>query len=169
MIDTTREGESPPATLCPGITPILGDILAEILAEMRGEGMSEPLPWDVNNGWCEEFGVRAEGRIPGAYGEWDDEDNGGVGHYIVFYEGRAYDAEALDGRDDPRHLPIYGDNPRPSPPATTCPGSGEYVPWGWQRYTCPGCHAMVWRDADTLGLVDHEPGEIGEQPPEASG
>lgn len=55
----------------------------------------------------------------------------------------------------------------PHPPPIRCLGTGEYVPWGWQRWPCSECRAMVWRDPDTLGLVEHSPGDAG-QPPEES-
>jgi hypothetical protein len=43
-----------------------------------------------------------------------------------------------------------------------CPGSGAWVDYGWNWYPCPDCGARVYRGF--LGLVDHQPGERGEQP-----
>lgn len=50
------------------------------------------------------------------------------------------------------------------PPAILCLGTGTYVPYGWRWWKCPECGAAVWRDPETLGLVEHTPGDRGENP-----
>jgi hypothetical protein len=50
------------------------------------------------------------------------------------------------------------------PPPIVCLGSGLYAPHGWRWYPCPECGAAVWRDPDTLALVDHAPGARGADP-----
>lgn len=61
-------------------------------------------------------------------------------------------------------MPAEDTRARLSEPAIVCVGSGEYVPFGWRWYPCPGCDAAVWRDPETLGLVIHAPGDRGEDP-----
>lgn len=79
-----------------------------------------PLPWDINNGWCEEFAVRAAQKIGGddyetTYELWiDDLEDDAPAHCVLVHNGRYYDAECLDGVNDWHDLPICGVNPRPA-------------------------------------------------------
>jgi hypothetical protein len=38
---------------------------------------------------------------------------------------------------------------------TLCPGSGEWVGWGWSWYPCPECRARVDVDQNTLAILPH--------------
>lgn len=98
-----------------------------VLAAMRRDGFylpdgtksHVPLPWDINNGQCEEFAELAVRAIPGSCAEdlYDEHD---LAHVVVVIDGRYYDAETLDGVDSVQGLPIAGVNPRPTP----IPGGG---------------------------------------------
>lgn len=99
----------------------------EILAEMKRRGFyfglervirHDPLPWDINCGYCEEFGERVCELVKGAEAFWKEfpHPSGGyeICHYIVKYRGRFYDAECVEGVKRWRDLPICNpDNKRP--------------------------------------------------------
>ena len=88
-----------------------------ILTRMRREGYYEdawhlhrlyddPTVWHINNGWCAQWARRVRRLIPRAQVIHDEE------HSFVELDGRYYDAEELDGVDDPQDLPFYRDVPR---------------------------------------------------------
>lgn len=105
---------------------VFEEVRDSLLAEMRAEGPDQylyggdvtgfPLPWDINNGWCETYGEMVRERLPEAECAWLDEltdDDTVPNHYVVIYRGRYYDAECVDGVTDWRNLPPCLDNPRP--------------------------------------------------------
>lgn len=108
------------------ISDIAREVTAEFLAKLTtgfyrdGNYRHDPLPWDINQGYCEEWATEVAWRynqegdrtaaITGMYMGLDE-----PWHTYVILDGKYYDAEAPDGVDDPSELPIYEDNPRPSP------------------------------------------------------
>ncbi len=109
------------------IRRILEQVNEETLARMRSEGFCyqgrkrhDPLVWDVNNGWCEEWADRAAELLPGSYTEDfipGYSPGGDSGHTWLVYGGRHYDAECLGGVTDPARLPFFAvlQVPRPEP------------------------------------------------------
>jgi hypothetical protein len=75
----------------------------------------DPLPWDINNGWCEDWGslMIARGSELGLHidGDWYEKD--GSNHFVISYDSRYYDAEAPDGVDSLWDLPIWRQEDRP--------------------------------------------------------
>jgi hypothetical protein len=101
------------------IRPILEQVTEQILERIRRVGFDyegvrrfDPIVWDINNGWCEEWAYAASEIIPGSFPSWVDED-----HCVLVYEGRFYDADCLDGVDDVNELPMLDNpgHPRPEP------------------------------------------------------
>jgi hypothetical protein len=83
---------------------------AWILKRMRRQGFDldgvkrhDPVVWDINNGWCRQWARRVKFLIPEALIFGDQE------HWFVEVEGRFYDAECLDGVDDPLDLPFFAE------------------------------------------------------------
>lgn len=68
-------------------------------------------PYDINNGDCDSFAdaLYAAAEQMGLYVEWfDSYDEVGLPvHYWVCIEGKHYDAEAPEGVDEWRELPIF--------------------------------------------------------------
>ena len=75
----------------------------------------------INCGHCEPFAETIVKQIEGAEGYWGDnfdaefwgidvehwvEDHAAY-HYFILYKGRYYDAEAPEGVDHPKDLPLY--------------------------------------------------------------
>jgi hypothetical protein len=104
-------------TLVMALREVTGTMLRRLQvsppAYLQGQ---EPRPWDINNGWCEEFAEAVAARVPGsaaipaydpelhpvrADGGWDCD------HFVVEFAGRFYDAECHSGVDRVRDLPIY--------------------------------------------------------------
>lgn len=101
------------------IRRILEQVTEEILAMMRRDGFYyegslryEPIVWDINNGYCEDWAHRAADLIQEAFPAWLDED-----HCVLVYRGRYYDADCLEGVDDVEDLPMFAEpeHPRPKP------------------------------------------------------
>lgn len=101
---------------------------AAILAVMERDGFyyqrqrrHDPTTWDINNGYCEEFAEAVLTDLPDGYAAWLDELPEFVGidshdlpaHYVLVFDNRYYDAECIDGVDNPRDLPIFQRRPRP--------------------------------------------------------
>ena len=113
------------------ITEIAGEVTADLLRKMsagfwyNGRYRHDPLPWDANNGYCEDWAEEVARRYneendldpdhpEAGCAVWhDDEDQ--PEHCYVVLSGRFYDAEHPDGVDVPEDLSIFGDNPRPEP------------------------------------------------------
>lgn len=98
---------------------ILIQVTEEILERMRRTGFDhegmrrfDPIVYDINNGWCEEWAYAAAELIPESFPEWVDDD-----HCVLVYRGRFYDADCLDGVDDVEELPMLSEpeHPRPEP------------------------------------------------------
>jgi hypothetical protein len=73
-------------------------------------------PSDINHGRCVEWAEFVCASVPGAVmAEWDDPPSGLL-HTFVYWRGRYYDADCLDGVDSADRLPILRDpvfdNPR---------------------------------------------------------
>jgi hypothetical protein len=76
---------------------------------------------DINDGCCGDFAADVASRVDGAKEIWGDELEEefwdmGIEHWIedhadahcfIEYNGRYYDAEAPEGVDHPRDLPLY--------------------------------------------------------------
>lgn len=101
------------------IRPVLEQVTEQILDAMRRTGFDhegvrrfDPIVWDINNGWCEEWAYAAAELIPESFPAWMDED-----HCVLVYLGRFYDADCLDGVEDVDDLPMFANpaHPRPEP------------------------------------------------------
>ena len=95
-----------------------------ILAEMARDGFYycqkrrfDPVVWDINNGYCEEFAYGVLAELPPSddtFVVWlEDEIEGAPAHYVLAVGGRYYDAEAIDGVDTLTDLPIFEMRMRP--------------------------------------------------------
>ena len=92
--------------------PAAEDRISRIIRELIQEwGRS---PYDINNGPCEEFAMEVIDRsgLPYAGPTWEiyEDSTDGValpGHVWAVHGGRNYDAEAPDGVDDWRDLPLF--------------------------------------------------------------
>lgn len=104
---------------------ILVRVRDRLLARMRSEGFwherrlrRDATPWDVNNGYCDEF---ADGVMAEVYGQsFEPEDMGpndpyvvdlatfdeDLAHCAVRWRGKFYDAECVSGVRSWRRLPI---------------------------------------------------------------
>lgn len=86
----------------------------------RVRRFDRPLPWDINNGWCEEWAEFAVEAIGRGHVTWLcdlDAERFDVGAHCVFVlDGWLYDAEVPDGVDRVDDLPFAreGGNPRPA-------------------------------------------------------
>jgi len=92
--------------------PAAGDRISRIIRELVRE-WGRP-PYDINNGPCEEFALEVMDRSGVSYGPpaWEiyEDSTDGValpGHVWISHGGRSYDAEAPDGVDDWRDLPLF--------------------------------------------------------------
>lgn len=104
----------------------LRSVTTQTLDEMQRVGWYAPLEreprhdrpsaWDINNGWCEEWAEAAKRRVGGEVvdlaalrtevfglpeGIFED-----VAHVVLLLDGRFYDAQDLEGVDDPRQLQL---------------------------------------------------------------
>ena len=80
-------------------------ILKQLVADWGEDGIS---PLDINDGYCADFAHMVWERFGKDKG-LKFEDNGygcGYGHTWISYKGKHYDAEAIDGVADPKHLPF---------------------------------------------------------------
>jgi hypothetical protein len=103
---------------------ILDQVTEEILGQMRegfyykGEFRFDPIVWDINNGYCEDWAERAaellRERGQRAFTAWIDPD---VDHCVLVYNGKFYDADCPDGVDRWSQLPMFADpqGKRPEP------------------------------------------------------
>jgi len=95
---------------------ILLEVTARTFADMRSKRHIYkdraklpfwPTTYDINCGWCEDWGTGVEAAVPEATGDWlrdpsgDDHD-----HYAVLFRGLWYDAECLEGVKDFHDLPL---------------------------------------------------------------
>jgi hypothetical protein len=92
-----------------------------LLEEMRRGGFyydnelrHDPTPWDINNGWCEEYANDVQTIAPSVDVVWLDGLLGddAPAHCAILYQGRFYDAECISGVDDVHELPIFQERPR---------------------------------------------------------
>jgi hypothetical protein len=65
------------------------------------------MPYDINNGFCEEFAEALSLQLPGSYVVSTPLGGDYPPHDFVKYRGRYYDAEAPYGVIDPIELPIF--------------------------------------------------------------
>ena len=96
-----------------------------ILARMRRDGFYKFIDfgihfdaeaYDINRGECETFANEVEDLVIGAKSVWLEEIHPRfvcVGHCVVQYSGKYYDAECLDGVTDPSDLPCVRNLNRP--------------------------------------------------------
>lgn len=108
-------------------TRILNQVTAEILGRLRDNGFHvrydngnaldelrfDPLVWDINNGYCEQWADLAAERIgEGAFATWIDPE-----HCVLVYDGRFYDADCTKGKRHWNQLPMFADpaHERPEP------------------------------------------------------
>lgn len=78
------------------------------VARQRTRVHGEPTIREINNGWCAAWARRVRYMIPRAR-EHSERDADGLVHAWIELDGRFYDAECLDGVDDPDMLPFYTD------------------------------------------------------------
>lgn len=66
-----------------------------------------PLPWDINNGLCEEW-AEAAVELVGGDAEWLDslDPNCDFAHAVLVLDGRYYDAQTPRGVTDWHELPL---------------------------------------------------------------
>ena len=91
-------------------TKELKRVLRMVVARIIKDGSD---PQEINSGLCSDFasivwdnfGRAMKLEFEEAYDEY------GCGHTWLSYMGKHYDAEAVDGVADPRHLPIFIRNP----------------------------------------------------------
>lgn len=104
---------------------VLDQVTQEILERMRRDGFvykgvlrHDPTVWDINNGFCEDWALRAaellRNRGQRAVTAWIDPD---VDHCVLCYDGKFYDADCPDGVDQWGELPMFADpqGKRPEP------------------------------------------------------
>lgn len=79
----------------------------------RNNWQARPTAWDLNCGGCEDFAVAVEKQVPDVELIWGEEAgygealSGGLAdHMYICWQGRYYDAQELDGVDDPLQLPL---------------------------------------------------------------
>ena len=111
------------------------------------------VPWDINNGLCEEFSEAVAARVPGAtplseidcgnpdHNPLDDDgfpESVHPGHAWVQYDGKHYDAESLRGR-------------RRSSPAADFPRGGEPPPEDSGEVLRPPRPQLSHRDVEPQG------------------
>lgn len=117
------------------VTSVLRRVTQFILDRMQTEGWyhegqltyEPPTVWDINCGCCEEWAVEAADVIgedavavwleeldPLVYGlsPEDMENFEDASHMVLFYKGRFYDSQTLEGVEDPRELPLMCGVPR---------------------------------------------------------
>ena len=92
---------------------------AEILGRIRETERPEPLPWDINHGWCVDWAELVCTQVPAAIMDEHDDPATGMLHTFVRLDGRCYDAECTDGTPDVTGLPVF---------ATAPPVTAE---WAW--------------------------------------
>lgn len=99
---------------------ILRDTREDILAVMRQEGFYfgksrklryDATAWDLNNGACEEFADAVVEAVPEADALYPAELVPGMElldcpHVMLFWRGKFYDAECIQGVKDWRDLPL---------------------------------------------------------------
>ena len=64
-------------------------------------------PFQINDGYCEEWALNVEDAIPGAIEHDTPEDFTGPGHVWVEIDGKHYDAETLQGVKDWKDLAVF--------------------------------------------------------------
>ena len=92
--------------------------LRRALCEVRDTLLEEPVsprveaPADVNRHYCRYVAETVAGRLDDGYGVEVLEDGGrGFAHTWLYYAGRHYDAECVDGVGDYRDLPFFQRHP----------------------------------------------------------
>lgn len=106
------------------IVQILRKVTESMLDQMQEDGWytskgdyvhSRPLPWDINNGRCEEWAEAAKdalGRGESDFVEDMDPELYDIAHIVLVLDGRYYDAQVPEGVDSLRDLPIVRRVPR---------------------------------------------------------
>src|SRR5688500_3129804 len=94
---------------------MLREVTAEVLARMSNSRHVDteqkelpfwPTTYDINCGWCEDWGRRVEARVPQASGVWLEEPSGDDhSHYAIHFRSMWYDAECPEGVEDFHDLP----------------------------------------------------------------
>ena len=95
---------------------LLRYVRSKFLAKMARDGFwyreklrHDPIPWDINNGLCEEFADAIHGLAPEAEGydaaEFDPETDSA--HVFIKWGETFYDAENVRGVGDWRRLPLF--------------------------------------------------------------
>lgn len=92
------------------ISSILQEVTNKILKDYKLKG-----PYNINNGYCEEWANEVIKRIPEAEDvgtpekEWDEE-NWATGHVWIVINGINYDAETMEGVKDWKNLTPFKNN-----------------------------------------------------------
>ena len=103
------------------VRAVMEQVNEEFLTRIRDTERPEPLPWDINHGWCTDWAKLVCARIPGAVMDEHDGPVIGTIHTFVRLNGRCYDAECIDGTPDVTGLPVF---------ATAPPLTAE---WAWNN------------------------------------
>jgi hypothetical protein len=102
---------------------ILLNARSQVLNRMKEKGFFykeeegvryDPILWDINNGWCEEFAILVEKSVPFPETEclWLDDILPDAGsHCVISWRQKYYDAECIDGVKSLRKLPIMTRKP----------------------------------------------------------
>lgn len=94
-----------------GVRAVMDQATEEILARLRETGRREPLPWDINHGWCVDWAELACARLPAAVMDEYDDPATGMLHTFVRLNGRCHDAECTEGTEDMTGLPVFASAP----------------------------------------------------------
>ncbi len=109
------------------ITETINALVAEYFANRHENGLDRVLldeqnvRYHINDGSCEEFAETIADQVEGAVPLWGDSfdeefwdmdieywvEDHAYAHCFIVYEGRYYDAEAPNGVDHPKNLPLY--------------------------------------------------------------
>lgn len=93
-------------------------LIAEVARTGWPQHEGDAVPADINGGRCVEWAELVCARIPGSVmAEWDDPQSGLL-HTFVYWKGRYYDSERLDGATDVTGLPIFHRYPGTRPGVT---------------------------------------------------
>ena len=95
---------------------LLRHIRSKFLVKMAEDGFwyrrelrHDPIPWDINNGLCDQFADAAHKLVPNAegYDVLELDPMAEVAHVIIKRGRTFYDAENVRGVSDWRRLPIF--------------------------------------------------------------
>lgn len=85
-------------------------IMEQALVHLKHKYPEIEYPYDINDGLCDQWAEFVCAHLSGAEMRWIDElaprTGGWYQHCVVVYRGKLYDAEALNGVDSWKHIPL---------------------------------------------------------------